>query len=77
MKLPSRDIVVKLRKEYPAGTVVELVRMDDKFAPPVGTTGVIEGVDDSGSLMVRWSNGSGLNVIYGEDIVKKVPPGQP
>ena len=72
MKLPSRDIVENLRKEYPAGTVVELVKMDDRFAPPAGTTGVVEGVDDTGSLMVRWANGSGLNVIYGEDIVKKV-----
>ena len=77
MRFPSKDIVEKLRKEYPAGTRVELVRMDDAFAPPLGTIGTIEGVDDTGSLMVRWENGSGLNVIYGEDIVKKLPQKQP
>ena len=29
-------------------------------------------MDDTGSLLVRWDNGSGLNVIYGEDVVKKL-----
>ena len=31
-----------------------------------------DGVGDTGSLMVSWDNGSGLNVIYGEDVVRKV-----
>ena len=31
-----------------------------------------KGVDDTGSLLMRWDNGSGLNVVYGEDVVKKV-----
>ncbi len=31
-----------------------------------------KGVDDTGSLLMRWDNGSGLNVVYGEDIVRKV-----
>lgn len=29
MKFPSREIVERIRKEYPAGTRVELVQMDD------------------------------------------------
>ena len=72
MSFPSRETVERLRREYPAGTRVELVRMDDAQAPPVGTIGEVLGVDDIGSLMMRWSNGSGLNVIFGEDIVRKV-----
>ena len=72
MKFPSREIVERLRREYPAGTRVELVRMDDVQAPPAGTTGTVKGVDDTGSLLMRWDNGSGLNVVYGEDIVRKV-----
>ena len=72
MKFPSREIVERIRREYPAGTRVELVRMDDVQASPVGTKGTVKGVDDTGSLLMRWDNGSGLNVVYGEDIVRKV-----
>lgn len=72
MKFPSREIVERIRREYPVGTRVELVRMDDAQAPPVGTKGAVKGVDDTGSLLMSWDNGSGLNVVYGEDIVRKV-----
>ena len=73
MKFPSREIVENIRREYPASTRVELVRMEDVQAPPVGTKGTVKGVDDTGSLLMRWDNGSGLNVVYGEDIVRKIP----
>jgi hypothetical protein len=63
--------LIALRKTYPAGTRVELVQMDDVQAPPEGTRGTVIGVDDTGSIMVNWDNGSGLNVIYGVDMVRK------
>ena len=72
MRFPSKEIVEGIRREYPAGTRVELVRMDDPQAPPIGTLGTVLGVDDAGSLLMRWDNGNGLNVVYGEDIVRKV-----
>lgn len=72
MKFPSREIVEEIRKRYPKGSRVALVFMDDTQAPPVGTLGTILGVDDIGSLMVEWDNGSHLNVIYGEDKVRIV-----
>lgn len=50
----------------------EEVESDDVQAPPIGTKGTVTGVDDTGSLMVNWDNGSGLNVIYGIDRVRKV-----
>ena len=55
---PSREIVEQLRARYPKGTRVELVKMDDVQAPPIGTKGVVTGVDDIGSVMVAWDNGS-------------------
>ena len=76
MRFPDRETVERVRREYPAGTLVELVKMDDAFAPPVGTIGEVLGVDDTASLMMKWSNGSGLNVIFGEDIVRKVEPSE-
>ena len=72
MRFPSRELVERLRERYPKGTRVELVRMDDPQAPPAGTRGTVIGVDDIGSLMVFWDNGSGLSVAYGEDLVKIV-----
>ena len=72
MKFPSKEIIEQLRREFPAGTRVELLRMDDAQAPPVGTQGTVLGVDDAGSLLMVWDNGSGLNVVYGEDVVRKI-----
>lgn len=72
MRFPSKEIVEQVRKQYPIGTRVELVKMDDIQAPPVGTKGTVEGVDDTASLLVAWDNGSHLNVIYGEDEVRKI-----
>ncbi|MBE5833558.1 MAG: DUF4314 domain-containing protein [Butyrivibrio sp.] len=72
MFFPRREMVEALRREYSAGTRVELVKMDDLQAPPAGTLGTVIGVDDIGSIMVNWDNGSGLNVVYGEDVVMNV-----
>ena len=66
-----REIVERLKKQYPAGCRVELLHMDDSQAPPVGTKGTVIGVDDIGSIMVRWDNGSGLSVAYGEDSCRR------
>ena len=75
MRVISRDALQALRERYPKGTRVELVQMDDVQAPPIGTQGTVRGVDDTGSIMVRWDNGSGLNVVYGVDICRKVANG--
>ncbi len=72
MFFPRREVVEALRKEYPVGTRVELVKMDDLQAPPIGAKGTVRGVDDTGSIMVDWDNGSRLNVVYGEDEVRKI-----
>lgn len=72
MRFPNKETVDRICREYPVGTRVVLVRMDDVQAPPVGTKGTVLGVDDTGSLLMRWDTGSSLNVIYGEDIVDKI-----
>ena len=74
MKMIRPEQLKRLRETYPAGTRVELVQMDDAQAPPTGTRGTVTGVDDTGSLLVNWDNGSGLNVIWGVDVVRKVEP---
>ena len=67
MRFPSKATLELLRRRYPVGTRVELVQMDDAQTPPVGTLGTVWGVDDTGSIMVHWDNGSELNVLYGID----------
>ena len=71
MSFPSKELVESLRKYYPVGCRVELLRMDDPQAPPVGTKGTVRGVDDIGSVMVAWDNGCGLSVAYGEDSCRR------
>ncbi|MCW6681305.1 DUF4314 domain-containing protein [Aerococcaceae bacterium NML160702] len=68
----DKDKLKRINQDYPPGSRVVLVHMDDEQAPPVGTIGTVIGVDDIGSLLVRWDNGSRLNVLYGVDRVKKL-----
>lgn len=72
MIFPDRKIVEQIRKQYPAGCRVRLLKMEDVQAPPIGTEGTVEFVDDTGSICVRWDNGSGLNVVYGADRCEKI-----
>ena len=72
MMFPRHEEVLRIRKQYPVGTRVELVKMDDPQAPPIGTKGPVRGVDDIGSIMVAWDNGCGLSVAFGVDACRKV-----
>lgn len=72
MRFPDKKTVEKLREEYPVGTRVKLVKMDDKYSPPIGTNGTVRGVDDTGSILVSWDCGSSLNIVYGTDGCKKL-----
>ncbi|MDU2219796.1 DUF4314 domain-containing protein [Finegoldia magna] len=68
----SREIIEKLKEIYPVRARVKLIKMEDVQAPPVGTLGTVYGVDDIGSVLVKWDNGSTLNVIFREDIIEKI-----
>ena len=72
MRFPSKETVERVRKEYPVGTQVVLVSMNDVQAPPVGTVGKVIHVDDCATIHIVWSNGSSLGAVFGEDIVRKV-----
>lgn len=72
MRYPSKERLEHLRIAYPDGTRITLVQMDDAQAPPTGTKGTVVGVDDTGSLLVHWDNGSTLNVLYGIDRCLKI-----
>jgi hypothetical protein len=66
-------MVGRLRNEYPPGTRVELVQMNDPYAKvKPGDKGTVDFIDDTGTLFCKWDNGSTLGVVYGEDQVKRL-----
>lgn len=70
---PSKETVERVRADYPPGTLVELVCMDDPYgdlAP--GDRGVVEFVDDTATIFCRWQRGGGLGIVYGVDLVRKL-----
>ena len=69
---PDKEALEKLRNDYPEGCRVQLVQMNDEFAPRIGTYGTVTCVDDMGTIHVAWENGSSLGVVYGIDICRKV-----
>ena len=70
---PSREIVESLRKEYPAGTRIRLISMDDPYSRlRPGDQGTVAAVDSIGTIHVNWDCGSSLGVAFGEDHVEKL-----
>jgi hypothetical protein len=67
MRLPTDKELEMLRERYQIGTLVVLDSMEDRQAPPPGTQGIVMGVDDLGSIMVRWETGSTLSLVPGVD----------
>lgn len=69
----SRETVNRLKSEYPSGTRVRCIYMNDPFHPiDEGTTGTVDHVDDAGQLHMHWDNGRTLALVYGEDIFEKI-----
>lgn len=63
-----------LREAYPAGTRVELVRMDDPYNTKLvpGSQGTVRAVDDIGTIHVDWDCGSSLGVVWGADKCRRI-----
>ena len=76
MKFPSRERIAVLRRMYPKGTMVQLLLMEDAQAPPPGTLGEVQGVDDAGQILVHWQTGSTLNLIPDVDAFRIVQGGK-
>lgn len=74
MRIISREALQELREQYPRGTRVELVHMEDPFNTKLvpGCRGTVISVDSIGTIHVAWDCGSSLGVAYGEDVCRKV-----
>ncbi|MBQ2635390.1 MAG: DUF4314 domain-containing protein [Methanosphaera sp.] len=68
MNWPSKEEVKKIRENYPPGTVIQLIRMDDPTPVPPGTIGEITSIDDAGQIHVDWKDyNSSLAVVPDKD----------
>jgi len=63
-----------LKKQYPSGSRVVLIGMDDPYRGPLnpGELGTIVTVDSIGTIHVNWDCGSSLGIVYGVDKCKLV-----
>ena len=64
--------IKRIKEQYPKGTEIELINMEDSQAVPSGTHGIVDFVDDMGTIQMTWNNGSSLGLIIGEDQFKVV-----
>lgn len=69
---PSKHIVERIRKQYPTGTRVTLVHMNDPYSTlKPDDQGTVDFVDDTGTIFCSWDTGDFLGVVYEEDAVEK------
>ena len=71
----DRKMVKFIKEQYPPGTRIRLNSMNDPYAPITpGTEGVVDLVDDAGSIHMKWDNGRTLAIVPGEDSFTVLPP---
>ena len=74
--LGEAKTVEDVRKIYPKGARVELVKMEDPHTKlNASDKGTVEFIDDACGIHIRWDNGEGLAAIFGVDIIKVVEGG--
>ena len=69
----ERRFAQRMKSNYPVGTRIELISMNDPYSPvEPGTRGTVAYVDDIGSIGMKWDNGRSLSLIPGEDSFRKL-----
>ena len=70
---PTQAQVERIRNEYPKGTRLELIAMDDPYTTlKAGDCGTVDFVDDAGQIGMVWDAGSQLSLIPNVDSFRKV-----
>lgn len=64
--------IQRLKDQYPEGTRIEVIHMEDTQAVKKGSLGTVQFVDDMGTIHVSWDDGGSLGLIPGVDSFKVV-----
>ena len=73
----ERRFAQRMKDNYPPGTRIMLLSMDDPYAPaPKGTKGTVVHVDDAAQIHMKWDNGRTLAIVPGEDSFRKLTAGE-
>lgn len=68
----DRALAESMKQQYPPGTRVVLDSMNDPYRQmPPGLKGIVNFVDDMGTVHCTWENGSSLGAVPGEDSFHK------
>ena len=69
----NEKMAPKYREEYPPGTRIMLLHMDDPYAPvPPNTRGTVDHIDSQSQFMMHWDNGRTLALVPGKDSFRKL-----
>lgn len=69
----ERRFAQRMKDNYPSGTRIMLLSMDDPYAPiPSGAKSTVVHVDDAAQIHMKWDNGRTLAIVPGEDSFRKL-----
>lgn len=67
----TQEEIKYIKEKYVAGTKIELIKMYDLTNPvKEGTKGIVDFVDDEGTIHITWETGSSLGLVIGIDEFK-------
>lgn len=68
-----RRLTERHKQAYPPGTRLELIDMNDPYAPiPPGSRGTVKFIDDMAQIHMKWDNGRSLPLNSDEDSFRKL-----
>ena len=71
-RILSAEEIRQIKENYPPGTRLQLIQMEDQWAVPSGTRGTVDFVDDQGQIHPKWDNGRSLAVLPQVDQFRKL-----
>lgn len=70
----TKEMLKFLRSHFPVGSVVTMGKGNINYYVPVGTKGVLKGIDECGSFFVEWENDQKMSIEVDGDEFFITPP---